>query len=78
MRTKEKGGADRVKKLYGVLGGLVRLAKLSPADIRIDSLEFNETYTKASLQTSHRVKGEWKSQKPGTWILEGKQWVVKL
>lgn len=73
-----ENGEKKVEGTYRVLGGIVKLAKLTPADVRIDSLEFNENYTKATLQTSHRLNGEWKAQKPGTWVLENGQWYAKL
>lgn len=71
-------GTEATKGMFKIIGAFVKLAKLTPEDVRIDSITFDDKLTSAQIQTSHRIKGEWKAQKPSVWIYINGQWYIKI
>jgi hypothetical protein len=69
-------GADTVKGVYQLLGGLIKAAKLQVEDVRIDGVTINEDATAAQVRTSNRENGEWKEQAPSQWIRRDSQWFL--
>ena len=69
-------GTEGVTGFYKLIGFVVTLAKLTPADMRIDRLALEENFTSAQLYTSHLTKGEWKPQNPLKWVQAEGQWYL--
>ena len=74
-----RGNEGKVKGAFVAIKLIVGLGQLQKDDFRIDETVFNEGLTQATVNTSHRVGGEWKKDdKPSIWINEGSSWVMKL
>lgn len=69
-------GTEIVTAFYKLLGVVVNLAKLTPEDMRIDSIEFDQNFNTAELKTSYRFKNEWKPQKALKWVRVQGQWYL--
>jgi hypothetical protein len=69
-------GADTVKGVYQLLGGLIKAAKLQVEDVRIDGVTLSEDAAAAQVRTSNRENGEWKEQAPSQWIRRDSQWFL--
>ncbi len=69
-------GMDKVKFQLKILAGLIKLGKLTEADVRIDEVVVANDRKSAEVRFSLRSKGEWKSQKPSRWVLSDGQWYL--
>lgn len=69
-------GTEMMAGFYRVIGALVKLGKLTPEDLRIDAISFDEGFNHADMKTSHKLKGGWKSQNPLKWLRLDGQWYL--
>lgn len=69
-----ENGAKAVKLGFGIIAVVAKAAKLTPADVQITDIQLTDDNRAAVVQTSLRIKGEWKVQKPGYWVRVDGQW----
>jgi len=52
----------------------VQAGKLTMDDVEVREVRLSPDNMRAEVEWSLRIKGEWKDQKPGTWVRKNGQW----
>ena len=77
--SQTQADGPKIGLTWGGIRVMVGLGGLKKADFRIDDIQLNADLTQATVNTSHRVNGEWKKdEKPQIWIVENGAWHWKL